>query len=215
MHFASRPRFCWQASSLVVVGAALVQGCGAKSEVNLSKPEVNAASAAAKAMELYDASGDGALDKDELAKCPPLANVAKKYDADGDGRVSHDEIAARFEKLVGPTAAFATVNCTVTLGRRPLPGATVKLRPIDAFEGALPAAEGTTDEEGVAHPGISADALPPKLKSAFLVYPGLYHVEITHPQQKLPERYNTATELGFEVDPASREGAAARFDLQP
>jgi hypothetical protein len=51
------------------------------------------------------------------------------------------------------------------------------------------------------------------MAGAKLMFPGLYLVEITHPQVQLPARYNTATELGCELNPLSREGSSARFDL--
>jgi hypothetical protein len=46
------------------------------------------------------------------------------------------------------------------------------------------------------------------------VYPGLYHVEITHPRTQLASRYNTASELGCFVDAAARNGTLSKFDLK-
>jgi len=202
----------WHALAAPSIAAALFLGC-AQGPAAVEKPNVDASSAAAKAVELYDANGDGALGKDELAKCAPLAQSMANYDANNDGRLTEEEISNRLTQLVGPSAAYVTVDGTVTIDRRPLVGATVKLRPADIFEGELPAAEGTTDELGTARPSIPADRLPADLTDAALVYPGLYHVEITHPQTQLPARYNTATELGWEIDPSSRTGMSARFDL--
>jgi hypothetical protein len=39
-------------------------------------------------------------------------------------------------------------------------------------------------------------------------------VVITHPTTSLPAKDNEATELGCEVNPSSRDGASARFDLK-
>jgi hypothetical protein len=186
---------------------ALALGCGGAGPSG-GAPDVDADSAAAKALELYDANGDGSLDKDELAKCPPLSQVIAKYDTSGDGLVSAEEIAARLEQIAGANASFTTIDCTVTLNRRTLAGAVVKLRPVEFLADALPSAEGTTDDAGVAHPASTGDRMPPELAGEALVFPGLYHVEITHPRTKVP-----AADLGCEIDPSSRTGASFRFDL--
>jgi hypothetical protein len=39
-------------------------------------------------------------------------------------------------------------------------------------------------------------------------------VEITHPTKKIPAKYNTSTQLGFEVHPDSHGGSHAVFDLK-
>jgi hypothetical protein len=166
-------------------------------------------------MEQFDANGDAAVDSEELAKCPPLSKAVASFDADKDGRLTEVEIANGVVALAGPDSAYVSANCTLTFEGRPLVGATVKLRPPDFIGDALPPAEAVTDESGHASPSISSDQMPPQLMGTPLVYPGLYHVEITHPQRPLPGRYNTATELALVVDPSSREGSAARFDLKP
>jgi hypothetical protein len=202
-------------SFLITVIALLVLGSGCSQRAaGVKAPSIDAFAVAARALARYDSNNDGALDRNELTKCPPLAVAITKYDADKDGRLTGDEITKRIGAIAGPTSAYVSIACTVFLEGRPLDGAQVKLRPVDIFGDEISAAEGATDPSGVAHPSISADMLPPKLAGASLVYPGLYLVEITHPQTQLPARYNTATELGCEVDPSAREGTAARFDLK-
>ena len=100
------------------------------------------------------------------------------------------------------------------LDSRPLSAATVRFRPVDMLGDAVADAQGVTDGQGIARPTIAAELLPDELKDISLLYAGLYHVEVTHAQKMLPSRYNTATELGFEVDPKSREGSSAKFDLK-
>jgi hypothetical protein len=192
---------------------AVLFGCSQRPQ-RVSLPSVDGSDAAAFAMENYDANGDGALDKTELAKCPPLAVAMTTYDADGNGQLSADEIDSRVTRLYGSGAALTNVDCTVTVSGRPLRGATVKFRPVEMFGDAVKPAEGVTDEAGMARPALADEALPDELAGTALVHPGLYHVEITHPNMALPARYNTATELGFEVDPAQRGGTTARFDLK-
>lgn len=199
---------------VLLIGLAVsVAGCSRAPE-GLSTPGVDAESAAARAIELYDANGDGLLSGDELAKCQPLAASLANFDANGDGQLAAEELTNRLAQLAGPTSAYVSAACTVTLDGRPLAGATVKLRPLDAFEGELHPAEGTTNESGVATVGIASNLLPNNLAQTPLVFPGLYHVEITHPDIQLPERYNTATELGCEVNPAARGGTSLLFHLK-
>jgi hypothetical protein len=189
-------------------------GCASSQAPAVSKPEVDPQAATEKAIQVYDTNSDGALDQDELANSPAAGHALANFDANKDGRVTREELEERLSRLVGPTGAFVTVDCTVTRGGQPLADAVVKLTPLVIFEGALPAAEGKTDELGVAHPAIAADRLPPKLAGAMFAFPGLYQVEITHAKISIPARYNTATELGWEVDPSSRTGTSARFDLK-
>lgn len=165
-------------------------------------------------MEALDANGDGSLDATELANCQPLAHAMAAYDTSKDGKISAEELTARWSQLVGPTSAFTGASCSVVQSGRPLAGAVVKLRPVVGLSDSLSTAEGTTDDRGNAQPGVPADQLPANLASTPLVFPGLYHVEITHPQSQLPARYNTASELGWEIDPNGRTSASPRFDLK-
>jgi hypothetical protein len=199
---------------VATVVAATTLGCTQGGPATVERPEIDAHTSAEQAVQLLDSSGDGAIDRDELAKCPPLAGASAMYDADKDGRLRVDEVGNRFAQLIGPSTAYVSVEATVMLDRRPLVGATVKLRPIEGFVEPLPPAEGVTDELGTAHPSIPADRLAPEVDGAALVFPGLYHVEITHPDVQLPSRYNTATELGWEIDPNSRSGTTTRFNLK-
>lgn len=165
-------------------------------------------------MEQFDANDDGAIDRGESAACPPLTMAFRTFDADGDSKLSTDEISARVEKLYGG-AALATFNGTVLRGGRPLSGAQVRFRPVALLGDGVQSAVGETDEEGAVRPTIEAAELPENLQGQSFLRPGLYHVEITHPKHALPARYNTATELCAVVDPASRDGLAAQFNLQP
>jgi hypothetical protein len=165
-------------------------------------------------MEKYDANHDGAIDTAELASCPPLVAVMPRYDADGNGSLSADEIEARLVELYRTGAVLTNVDCTVTLHRRPLEGALVKFRPVDMLKPAVKPAQGIIDQSGRARLTVQDEDLPDDLKDTALMYPGLYHVEITHPKVDLPARYNDASELGFEVDPSLRDGMSAQFDLK-
>ncbi len=177
-------------------------------------PSVDPSEAAEFAIEHYDVDHSGAIDAAEMASCPPLVVARASYDVDSDGQLSADEIEGRLTRLYGPGAAMTGVDCAVAVGGRSLHGATVKFRPVEMLGESVKPAQGLTDESGLARIALEEEALPDDLKGAALMQPGLYHVEITHPKVALPARYNTATELGFEVDPSRRDGTSARFDLK-
>lgn len=174
---------------------------------------VDASEASAAAMAQYDKNSDGAIDQTELAACPPLAVAMAELDANKDSKLAGHEIAARIEKLYGSGSALATFNGTVALGGRPL-AVQVRFVPAGFLGEGVPAAQGVTDESGAVRPALADADLPDNLKGQPLIRPGMYLVEITHPEQQLPARYNTATELGAVVDPTSRTGLSARFDLK-
>ncbi len=201
--------------SSFVAGFALFCGCSGSGPAAVRQVSVDASEASTAAMEQYDKNSDGAIDQTELAACPPLAAAIAELDADKDSKLSANEIAARIEKLYGSGSALATFNGTVALGGRPLAGAQVRFVPLGFLGEGVPAAQGVTDESGEVRPALGDADLPDNLKGQPLIRPGLYLVEVTHPERQIPARYNSATELGAVVDPTSRTGLAARFDLKP
>jgi EF hand domain-containing protein len=200
-------------AALVCFGWVSLAGCAPRPSA-VAPPSVNAGDAARFSMEHYDANHDGAIDAAELALCPPLVVALARYDMDKNGQLSAEEIETRITQLYGPGAALINVDCTVSLNGRPLRGATVKFHPVEMLTPSIKLAQGVTDDSGVALMAMGDEDLPNDLKGAQLMRPGLYHVEITHPKLALPTRYNTATKLGFEVDPSQRGGTSARFDLK-
>jgi len=166
-------------------------------------------------MEQYDINHDGSIEQGESSACPPIAIDFASLDVNKDSKLSADEIAVRIEKLFGTGSALATFNGTVTLGGKPLAGARVRFVPLSILGDGVPAAEGVTNETGEVRPALGDADLPKNLQGQPLIRPGLYLVEITHSERQIPARYNTATELGAVVDPTSRTGLAARFDLKP
>jgi hypothetical protein len=202
-------------AALAFAWLAFFAGCSNRpSAVEL--PSVDASDVATYAMEHYDSNRDGAINESEMSSCPPLAAALASYDADNNGQLSAQEIEDRIDRLYGPSAALISVECTITLSGRPLRGATVKFRPVEMLESSIKPAQGLTNDSGVARIALSAEELPDDLQDASLMHPGLYYVDVTHPTVALPARYNTATELGFEVDPGQeRTGTSAWFDLKP
>lgn len=205
----------WRTLDLVAValGAAMVglisTGCSSPGAGGI-QPEA----AAARAMELYDANGDAALDADELKKAPALAVAIAAYDTDGNGRIEANEIAQRLTRLYQPSLDLAEVAIQVTADGQPLSGAVVRLRPAEFMGPGMISAEGITDETGTAKPKVAEEHVPAEFRSTPLVQFGPYLVEVTHPDRQLPARYNSASELGMDVDPSSRNGLSTRFDLK-
>jgi hypothetical protein len=199
------------AFSLMSAAAAAVGGCSAGSSG--SPPDVDSQAASAYAMKHYDANGDGALEPSELSSCPALAEARLTFDTNGDDRLSANEVADGVSHMFA-SQRLTEMACTVTLNGRQLAGATVRLRPIEMLGDALPPAEGETNQQGTARPTINAELLPEEFRERPLVNAGLYRVEITHPRTLLASRYNTATELGCYVDPATSDGTSARFNLK-
>jgi hypothetical protein len=164
---------------------------------------LNPSQAGEAAITQYDSDGDQKLSAAELKGCPGI-DIAK-YDTDGDKHVGADEIRARLEAFLKQGVSRLQFPCVVTLNRGPLSGATVRLVPESFFGGSIQAASGTTDGSGTATLGIE-DGIGG-------VGPGVYKVEITHPDQNISARYNTETTLGCEVDPTNPYAPISRFDV--
>ncbi len=195
------------AGALIVIGGCSASGTG-------QAPAVDAHAAAAYAMEHSDANKDGAIEQSELSDNPALAAALPSFDVSGDGRLDASEIADGLTQMYASRMNLTDMACTVNRNGRPLVGATLRLSPVEMLGESLPAAEGVTNESGTAHPTVGAELIPTEFKDKPLMYPGLYSVEITHPTIQLPARYNTATELGCQVNPMARDGMAVTFDLK-
>jgi hypothetical protein len=179
--------------------AALV-GCS-RGPGRFEAPEVDPESAAAKAMELYDANDDAALSKEELAKCPGILAQIKTYDQNGNGAVEPDEISSRLAELLKYRTGATGLNALVLYNGRPLGGATVVLEPEPYLGDQVQKAEGVTDGAGSTDVGIPQEFVPEHLRRIKCVHYGTFKVRITHPTVELPAKYNTATELGYETKP--------------
>jgi hypothetical protein len=120
-------------------------GCGGSARTQLRN--YDAATAATKAMELKDASGDGKIAGDELKNCPALAASIRRIDKDADGAISREELQARFEALDAQSDLVA-ISVTVTSKGRPLSEAKVTLTPAPFMGEGLQDYSGTSDSGG-------------------------------------------------------------------
>jgi hypothetical protein len=177
----------------------LAVGCSSAPE-RFMAPKVDTEAAAAEAIELYDASGDGALSREELIKCPGMLSKLAVYDQNNNSSVEQDEIAAHLGRLLNRTGG-TQLTATVMHKGRPLSGATVVLEPEPYLGDTIRAAQGVTNGAGSAELGIPPEFVPEHLKRIKSVHYGTFKVRITHPSLAIPAKYNTETELGYETEP--------------
>jgi EF hand domain-containing protein len=186
-------------------------GCQSSSMV----PKVDPEEAVASAMEQFDKNGDGELDKSELAACPALLDALGEYDTNGNKMIGRDELALRIGNMYSRKISLTAADCKVTLNKKPLAGAKILFVPEEFLgAGTTVAAEGVTDQFGLAIMAIPAENLPEELRRHKKTQVGVYRVEITHPSKTIPAKYNTQTELGYEVHPDSHNGSHAFFHLE-
>ena len=196
--------------ALVSICLLATSGCG-----GFAPPSVDPALAANTAMSQYDKNGDGELDREELAACPALIDALVEYDLNGDKQISHEKLTVIQKKMYNSEISLTATYCRVTLNGKPLQGAKVLFIP-EGFLGentTLPA-EGVTDGSGMTDMSVPVEELPEELKRYRKLHAGVYRVEITHPEVELPARYNTESELGYEVHPDAHGGSHAVFDLK-
>ena len=177
-----------------MAGGAAGAGCSTR-PAPPATPSFDAAAAGRAAIAMYDADGNGTLDADELQRCPALKMALDRADTNGDGALSAAEIAARINAWFASGTVVMDGSTRVTLDGRPLVGAEVVFEPEEFLGPGFKTCRGVTDEHG--HAFITgADAAYPG------VYVGAYRVRISKVvdgRETLPDRYNTQSELGYEV----------------
>jgi len=173
-------------------------GCD-NSNSRVHPPGIDAATAGAATLELYDADKDSLLSKTELKKCPGLLGAMGSYDSDGDDKISASEIAERIKTWQASRIAMASLNCKVTVGGRPLAGAIMTFVPETYLGSDIKSASGTTDPNGLATIRVADADLPDSLKGIPGIHYGTFRVMITHPTKSIPAKYNTETRLGHEI----------------
>lgn len=199
--------------SVLVCLLCLVGCIGGNQPSAIEVPDVDPESAAASAIELYDADGDAALAGAELDKVPAIRDSLKAYDANGDSRVSEDEIAKHLSGIFGYGVSMMQASAVVRLDGRPLPGAKVRMEPEPFLGEGVKPAEGTTGQTGSSRVVIPDELLPEDQRGLNAMHVGLYKVRITHPDREIPAKYNSETTLGFELSAANYAAADPTFNL--
>jgi hypothetical protein len=160
-------------------------------------PDIDPSDAAIQAIELYDANGDGNLDKAELSKCPGMLSELANYDKDGNQSVSDDEISGRLTNLLKYGVGLTSLKCEVRVNGRPLKDAEVVFEPEPYLGDEVKAAKGVTNDRGLVQMSIPAEELPSAQQSLKAIHFGTYKVRINHP--RVPAKYNAETTLGYET----------------
>lgn len=177
---------------LVCIAPALGCSQGAK---RILPPSIDASSAGAEALELYDVDKDGKISGSELDRCPALGSAIAQFDSNSDQGISAEEIADRINAWEDARVGRLSVRCLVTRNGRPLSVADVRFVPEKFLGENVMPARGKTDESGLAIVG-SEDSAGRVSRG---VSPGLYRVEITKAGEEIPAKYNTETTIGQQV----------------
>lgn len=166
-------------------------------------PDIDASGAAAQAMEMFDADGDGYLNSAELPHSPGLRASMKTLDANTDSMVTEDEIAARIRAWQATQAGLTAIRCYVTIDGQPLAGGTVTFEPEPFLADYLQTATGKTTPDGVASPSIPKDKRPsPNMPPGLQL--GFYRVRfsrIVNGRETVPAKFNAETTVGQEISP--------------
>ncbi len=109
---------------------------------------------------------------------------------------------------------MTSVRAFVTRDGKPLANVRVRYVPEDFLQDAVQAAEGVTDQNGVAKPSVPADKLPADLSGVAVMQQGYYRVELNAPDGSIPSDYSGASSpLGHAVDTTIRGGMNAEFKV--
>lgn len=160
-----------------------------------SRPAFDPDSAGAKAIEQYDADGDGKIDLTEAEQSPGLLKAFRRIDQDDDSALTAIEIADRVRYYKSAATTIVSGGVQVFAENGPLGGATVTLEPEPFLGDSFTPSSGKTD--GMGNTSLAgADADFPGL------YLGLYRVRISRMvdgKETIPARYNAETTLGHEA----------------
>jgi len=165
----------------------VVAGCNGRPG-RLSPPQVNAATAAAQAMAMYDTNQDGKISGEEFDACSSLKAIAK------DGAVTADLIAAKITEWQKGNIGRVAVSVKILHNGKPLPGASVKLTPEKFLGTDIQSATAITYANGEA--GITVPVAPGVPQGMSL---GFYRIAVTKDGESIPAKYNTETTLGLAV----------------
>ncbi len=205
---------CVGSLGVAVVCFAALAGWGcSRGPSPILPPAIDASAAGKLAIEQYDTDGSGLIEGAELSAAPALKAAIENLDTDGDGGVSAEEVTARVKAWQKTGVGKMSLSCTVIRRGRPLQWATVKFVPERFLGDQIQTATGQTDEFGVAVLSVPTDpGVPGDVRG---VHCGLYRVEITKADTKIPAEYNTQTTLGQEVaDDCADVRRGIAFDLE-
>lgn len=193
----------------LLISAIAALGCSNAPD-RFEAPSVDVEAASVEAMKLYDANGDGALDKEELVKAPGILARIEAYDLNRNEKVEAAEIKTQLSRLLNRTGG-TQLSALVLYKGRPMQGATIVMEPEPYLGGQIQKAEAVSDGAGVAELAIPPEYTPEHLRRLKTVHYGTFKVRITHPTISLPAKYNSETTLGYETEPGK---PTVTFNLQ-
>lgn len=198
MHRLSTRRILLSFATLVAAGCS-------KAPHQAAKLIVDGSDAARRAMTLYDANADGLLSMEECKSSPGLTSAHETFDANADGQLSKEEIQQGIDDWSAYPYPILVEVC-VTMDRRYIPNAVVRLTPDEFLADLLPGSEGTTNFEGIAPLKACNHEFPPTHLGNYM-YAGLYSIEVSGPS--LPAISGT----GVAVKRAQAGGRAIQVQL--
>ena len=145
-------------------------------------------------MTTLDSNSDGQLSTTELNAAPGLKYSLEELDTNGDSQLSREEIVTRITLYRDLDVGLTQFICLVTLDRRPLADAEVRIVPESFIGDVIEPATGKSYGNGKVRLDVGGQPAP-------TVRIGMYRVEVTSPSTQIPARYNTQTTLGIEVAP--------------
>jgi hypothetical protein len=212
IHFSTT---CFRRAGFVVAALGLVaMGCSSRPAA-IPAPDVDPDQLGEALLSEHDADGNGSLSASELEALPAINHRRDAYDADKNGQVDLHELTSRLERVFDGRTGLMAAACRVTHNGKPLKDAIVHFVPIPTIDGSVAIASGVTLTNGTTMLSIRQEDLPPNSpQRAGLVQPGLYFVEVTHDQLKIPEQYNVKTTLGREISPEVALAGAIEVPLK-
>jgi len=160
-------------------------------------------------MSTLDANSDGFIDAKEVEKAPGLKAAFLSTDVDKDGKLTADEIEKRITYYKSAPTTIVQGSTRVTYRNRPLVDATVTFEPEPFLGSTFGSCSGMTDEHGIASiKGHDAD-FPG-------IYLGFYRVRVSlevNGLEKIPAKYNSKTEIGYEATDDQNVGLASIIEF--
>ena len=195
---------------MLLLSTAIYCGCtSAKGRVDA--PELDPESMTQGALELCDANSDGFIDKTEVKKSPALEFALEDIDTDGDKKISENELLERFTIYKETAVGLQSVTLHVVRANGDgLMGATVRLVPEPFMPPSIEEAVGEVIDPG--NGLVEIMTLPPDPG----VRVGMYRLEVTSDDVKVPAKYNTDTKWGIEVPPITSKATSSplRFKVK-
>jgi hypothetical protein len=174
-------------------------GCGS-GPAAIQAVSVDIDEVAEQLMAEFDKDSSGGLSQAEIEAAPPIADRMARFDIDRNGEIILEELTKNLARIFDPESALVGATCVVRRNGQPLSGAEVRFIPLDVLKDVVPAADGVTDSNGAAMISAAREELPDTAPNVpGLMRPGLYLVEVTHKDFKIPDKYNRQTILGKEI----------------